>query len=107
MTAREPSAIVCDFPTIMDGYVVRWYSSEHDANKGRVIVSASRNAAIVHEPGPAADALMPEAERVHALISDWYGPWGRPASHEKPWQDVLTHTKRLFGDVEPITDGAS
>jgi hypothetical protein len=96
--------VVVDFPTIMDGYVVRWYAAEHDANHGDPIISASRNGVVKHTPGVAADALEALAMEVHDLIASWYGrhPAGCGAGSEKPWQHVLTHRASMFRDVEPI-----
>jgi hypothetical protein len=102
MTAGE--RVVVDFPTIMDGYVVRWYATEHDANHHDPIISASRNGVVKHAPGEAADALVSVAMEVHGLIASWYDqhPAARGAGSEKPWAHVLTHRAYMFRDVEPI-----
>lgn len=95
----EKKPVVVDFPTIMDGYVVRWYADEDAANHHQEIINASRNGVTTVTPGRAADALTGEALQVHDLIHQWYAAGGRG---EKTWAHVLTHRALLFRDVEPI-----
>lgn len=95
--------VVCDFPTIMDGWVVRWFANEAAANNGRPIISASRNGVVKHTPGPDADQLEAVAMDVHDRIARWYGPFGLPDHRAtRPWSSVLTHVAHMFQDVEPI-----
>jgi hypothetical protein len=97
--AAMKDVVVIDFPTIMDGHVVRWYADEHAANHHDPIISASREAVQIHEPGPLATELLPQAEQVGRQVYVYYREGGRG---EKTWAPILTHRARLFGDVELI-----
>lgn len=88
--------IVIITPTICDGTVVRWYTSETAARRGQEIVSASRNAVMVNASVVSrsdADALrhvMDEAVHTMALIRQGVNV-----------RYLATHTQRL-GSNEPI-----
>ncbi len=104
-----PAPVVVGFPTVMDGWIVRWYATEDAANHGEQVISASRSGVTVHQDGALAESLRRDAEHVAGLIGDFYSdPFGLPKPHEpKPWEHYLTHVKPRFRDVEPITQEAS
>jgi len=93
------SIVVVEYPTIMDGWVVRWYRDEEQANHGDELISASRNGVVRLASSPLAMELEPIALEVYVKIKGHYRGFGEG---EHPWADVLTHVHHMFRDVEPI-----
>ena len=89
--------VVTVSPTIMDGLVVRWHRTLDDAEHARPIISASRNAVVIHEKGlpPAVLAeVMPLAERAGHDLG-----MGRPEAV----RGLANYERRgLFGPLVPI-----
>jgi hypothetical protein len=96
--AAMSDVVIIDFPTIMDGHVVRWYADEWAANQSEPVISASRERVQVHRASPLARMLREQADEVHRQIREYYDK----RSQVKTWAPILTHRARLFGDVELI-----
>jgi hypothetical protein len=84
--------IVIDFPTMMDGTVVRWYHSVGAAKASESIISASRNAVIA--TGEITPEVFSAAWAIHERLKA--DPCATVA-------DVTTHRKSLLGGaITPI-----
>jgi hypothetical protein len=98
-TGGDATSVVVDFSTIVDGYVVRWYASEDDANARHMIISASRNGVFVDRPHALTEQMEADAYDAHDLIADWY----RRGGHDhKAWKKYVTHHRPFLGNVEPL-----
>jgi len=95
-TSTLAPVVIID-PTVMDGRVVRWYTSASAAERGRELVSASRN-------GISTDAMVRSDEadeladlvRVAGQVADLLVR-GRDVS------DLATHRRPFMrGAIEPI-----
>jgi uncharacterized protein (UPF0371 family) len=96
----ETKYVVIEYPTIMDGIVVRWFASVKNGRGYEQIISASRNGVTKHIPGPAADMLETVAMEVHDQIHQRY--YGSSMEDERPWAHLLTHRDSSFGSVTPL-----
>ncbi|MFG1659055.1 hypothetical protein ACGFIY_21235 [Micromonospora chersina] len=87
--------IVTVTPTIMDGTVVRWYSSEDAVEYGREMCSASRNGVRVNGylTDVPADVLAAAQQAYEALRRDDRTDVGHLATHRQ---------RGLFGPYEPV-----
>lgn len=99
--------VVTATPTIMDGYVVRWYADVNAAETGHEMMSASRNGVRIrcyfHEVPIAA---LADATRVYEkLHAADLRPFGRDRSADEAARALATHHRRGFGrhgQLEPI-----
>lgn len=87
--------IVTVSPTIMDGAVVRWYSSEDAVEYGREMCSASRNGVRVNGylTDVPADVLSAAQQAYESLRRDDRTDVGHLATHRR---------RGLFGPLVPV-----
>ena len=102
MSEQTTALVVISTPTIMDGYVVRWYHSEESAIYGREFLSASRNGVringFVHEVPP---AVLARATEIYERLRD-----NRGGEHVA--RSAATHHMAFLSrDLTPIVQGAS
>lgn len=104
MTENAEHLVVTTTPTIMDGYVVRWYASLTAADSGHEIMSASRNGVRIrtylHEiPAAAlADAIAIYVKLHTASLR----PFGSDRSADEAARALATHHRRGFGRHGPL-----
>ena len=102
-TETTTSWVVTCTPTIMDGFVVRWYRSEAAAQMGNEIVSASRNGVRVNTFIGTGDAYRAVSDLlVHAWAVMRMIQRGEDVRH------LATHRLSLLGgDIERIVPGVT
>lgn len=95
----DPRYVVTVTPTIGDGTVVRWHTSEAAAGGGYPFVSASRNAVIVHE---ATLRTAAAGENLRRLLDHAFAVQARILRGEDV-RDLATHERRgLTGPMLPV-----
>lgn len=98
-TTSVLAPIVIIDPTVMDGRVVRWYTSAAAAERGRELVSASRN-------GVSSDAMVRTDQA--ADLADLVRVAGQVAEllvRGRDVSDLATHRRPFMrGPIEPIQE---
>ena len=91
--------VVTVTPTISDGVVVRWHMSLGAAGGGYPVLSASRNAVIVHEATLRSDAAH---EALRQLLDHAFAVQVRIRRGDDV-RDLATHERRgLTGPMVPV-----
>lgn len=91
--------IVIGTHTVMDGFVIRWYSNEATAERGNEMISASRKGVMSGKGVMITPALFDTAWTAHKRMERAI------RATKEDFSDMLTHDRAFGGEITPLVSG--